>query len=111
MRKLRLGTRKSKLAILQANIVADKLKSDLKIESEIIHITTSGDKNIYPLYDIGGKALFIKELEEALLDNAIDIAVHSLKDVPGIIPEEFTIAAMLERDDPRDVLISKIAKK
>lgn len=104
--QIRIGTRASKLAMIQANIVA----SNLDCPYEIIPITTSGDKELSkPLYDIGGKALFIKELEDALLDNKIDIAVHSLKDVPGILPAGLTIAAMLEREDPRDALVSKLS--
>ena len=105
--QIRIGTRASKLALIQANIVAKKLDCPY----EIIPITTSGDKELSkPLYDIGGKALFVKELEEALLADKIDIAVHSLKDVPGILPEGFVIAAMLEREDPRDALVSKGAR-
>jgi hydroxymethylbilane synthase len=106
--QIRIGTRASKLAMIQANIVAAKLGNPC----EIIPIITSGDKELSkPLYDIGGKALFIKELEDALLADRIDMAVHSLKDVPGILPEGFTIAAILEREDPRDALVSKIANK
>lgn len=106
--QIRIGTRASKLAMIQANIVATKLSC----QYEIIPITTSGDKDLTKtLYDIGGKALFIKELEDALLADKIDIAVHSLKDMPGILPKEFVIAAMLEREDPRDALVSKLATK
>ena len=106
--QIRIGTRASKLAMIQANIVAAKLDCPY----EIIPITTSGDKELSkPLYDIGGKALFIKELEEALLADKIDIAVHSLKDMPGILPKGFVIAAMLEREDPCDALVSKVATK
>lgn len=105
---IRIGTRKSKLALIQTEICINKIKEIYPdISYEVIPITTTGDhitdKN---LYDIGGKALFLKELEEALLANKIDIAVHSLKDVPGIVPETFNIAAVLEREDPRDVFIS-----
>lgn len=104
--KIKIGTRKSRLALIQANIVAEKLA----LPYEIIPIITSGDKEVSkPLYDIGGKALFIKELEEALIDRRIDIAVHSLKDMPGKLPDGFVIAAMLEREDARDALVSKIA--
>jgi hydroxymethylbilane synthase len=111
MQKIRLGTRKSKLALAQTNIVMQAIEARLDIECEIVHITTSGDINkTDPLYEIGGKGLFIKEIEEALINNVIDIAVHSLKDVPGIIPDPLMIAAMLEREDPRDVLLCKIAK-
>ncbi len=110
MQKIRLGTRKSILALAQAKIVQDKLLR-LGYECEQVHITTSGDKEkTKPLYEIGGKGLFIKEIEEALIGNEIDIAVHSLKDVPGIIPGSLEIAAMLEREDPRDVFLSTKAK-
>jgi len=79
---------------------------------EIVHITTTGDKvQDKPLYDIGGKALFLKEIEEALLAGKIDIAVHSMKDVPGKLPAGLKIAAVLEREDPRDLLISSKATK
>lgn len=104
--RIRIGTRASKLAMIQANIVASKLQCPY----EIIPITTSGDKELSkPLYDIGGKALFVKELEEALLEDRIDIAVHSLKDVPGILPEGVAIVGMIEREDPRDALVSKVS--
>jgi hydroxymethylbilane synthase len=103
---IRIGSRASKLALIQADIVAKKLP----YSCTIVPIKTSGDHNTTkPLYDIGGKALFVKELEDALLDNKIDIAVHSLKDVPGILPIDLEIAAILEREDPREVLISKLA--
>ncbi len=104
---VRIGTRASPLAMLQASYVADIIKSKLFLDCELIPIITSGDKakNVV-LYDIGGKGLFIKELEEELLSNGIDLAVHSLKDVPGMIPRGFQIAAMLEREDARDTLVS-----
>ena len=104
---VRIGTRASPLAMLQASYVAKIIKSKLFLDCELIPIITSGDKakNVV-LYDIGGKGLFIKELEEALLSKEIDLAVHSLKDVPGMIPKGFQIAAMLEREDARDTLVS-----
>ena len=77
------------------------------VECVSVPIITTGDKIIDKnLYDIGGKALFLKELEEQLLDKKIDIAVHSLKDVPGILPDGLSIAAVLKRVDPRDCLVS-----
>lgn len=104
---IKIGSRASKLAMIQANIVASKLSCSY----EIIPIITSGDKDLSkPLYDVGGKALFIKELEEALLKRKIDIAVHSLKDIPGIVPPGLAIAAIVEREDPRDTLICKNVK-
>jgi hydroxymethylbilane synthase len=104
---IKIGTRGSKLALVQAAMVQAKL-SATGVESEIIIIKTSGDKiTDKPLYDIGGKALFVKELEDALISMDIDIAVHSMKDVPAFIPEELIIAACLEREDIRDVFVSK----
>ena len=100
--KIRIGTRGSQLALWQANEVARLLPC----ESEIVTIKTTGDKRTdVSLASIGGKGLFIKELEEALERGAIDVAVHSLKDVPSIIPEQFELAAFLERADPRDAWV------
>ena len=106
--QIKVGTRKSKLAMIQTNLVCDLIKKHFPdITIEIIPIVTSGDKILNKnLYNIGGKALFLKELEEQLIASNIDLAVHSLKDVPGIIPEELSIAAVLPREDARDVLIS-----
>ncbi|MFK8039879.1 MAG: hydroxymethylbilane synthase [Rickettsiaceae bacterium] len=108
--KIRLGTRSSKLALIQANLVADKIKQfTTDIEISIVPIITSGDKILdKSLYDIGGKALFIKELELALLNDEIDIAIHSLKDVPGILSNQFELAGVLEREDAMDVFISHV---
>lgn len=106
--RLRVGTRKSKLALIQADFVVNEIKKHYpNADCQIVAIVTSGDlitdKN---LYDIGGKALFLKEIEQALLEDKIDIAVHSLKDVPGRLPEGLMISAVLEREDARDVLVS-----
>lgn len=104
---IRIGTRASNLALAQTDFVIKTIKSHIDFTFEIVHITTTGDKiQDKPLYDVGGKALFLKELEEALLENRIDCAIHSMKDVPGRIPAGLKIAAMLEREDPRDVLLS-----
>ncbi|HJD60292.1 MAG TPA: hydroxymethylbilane synthase [Rickettsia endosymbiont of Omalisus fontisbellaquei] len=104
---IRIGTRKSPLALIQTNLVIEQIRQYFpNINCEIVPIITSGDLiQNKPLYDIGGKALFLKEIEQALLDKKIDLAVHSLKDVPGRIPEELVIAAVLEREDPRDVFV------
>ena len=106
---LRLGSRASRLALYQSQWVAARLQQsfpDLKIE--IIEIKTQGDKILdVPLAKIGGKGLFVKELDEALLDGRIDLAVHSMKDVPTDLPKELQIAALTFREDPRDVLISR----
>lgn len=99
---IRIGTRGSALALWQANEVA----RSLSMESELVIVKTTGDKRQdVPLAAIGGKGLFVKELEEALEDGRIDIAVHSLKDVPSLIPEQFVLAAFLQRADPRDAWI------
>ena len=104
--KIRIGTRKSKLALWQANFVADILRKHGH-EVELVKITTKGDKILdVPLAKIGGKGLFVKEIEEALLRNEIDIAVHSLKDVPTFFPEGLGLIAISEREDPRDAFIS-----
>ena len=106
--KLRIGTRKSKLALWQTEFIAKKIKENFSdIEIEIIKITTKGDKILdVPLARIGGKGLFVKEIEDALLNNRIDLAVHSLKDVPTYFPEELGLGAITEREDPRDCLVS-----
>jgi hydroxymethylbilane synthase len=107
--RIRIGTRTSKLALSQVAevhlLLADHF-SDLKIE--IVPITTSGDKiQDRNLAEIGGKGLFVKELEEALLQDKIDIAIHSAKDVPPVIHEKTTLAAFTPRMDARDCLVSK----
>ena len=100
--RIRIGTRGSRLALWQANDAARKLH-DAGFQSEIVTITTTGDKRQdVALSAIGGKGVFIKELEEALERGAIDVAVHSLKDVPSIIPPQFALAGFLERADARD---------
>lgn len=111
--RIRIGTRKTKLAMVQTQQVVDKLaKLDPMIEMEIVPIITTGDKiTDKNLYDIGGKALFLKEIETSLLAGKIDIAVHSLKDVPGVLPPGLEIVAVLEREDPRDVFVSTKSKR
>ena len=103
-----IGSRGSKLALTQAEMIKAELKlldPSLKIRIDIIK--TSGDVKTDPLSVIGGKGIFTKELEEALLDRRIDIAVHSLKDLPTILPESLQIAAICKRNDPRDALVLK----
>jgi hydroxymethylbilane synthase len=104
--RLVIGSRGSKLALTQAEWVRSRLRllnfgADIQIEV----IKTSGDVKNDPLSVIGGKGVFTKELEDALLDERIDIAVHSLKDLPTILPDNLTIAAICEREDARDALI------
>jgi len=105
----KIGTRGSKLALTQTNFVADKLKKIMpEAEIEICIIKTSGDvMQDVSLLTIGGQGVFVKELEDALLSKKIDLAVHSMKDVPGETPDELIFAAILPREDMRDVLVSR----
>ncbi|WP_245984873.1 hydroxymethylbilane synthase [Biomaibacter acetigenes] len=107
-RLLRAGSRESKLALIQTNIVIEQLKRHYPDwEFEIVRIKTQGDKFLNAaLGEVGGKGLFVKEIEEALFSGAIDMAVHSMKDVPSELPEGLHISAVTKREDPRDVFIS-----
>jgi hydroxymethylbilane synthase len=111
---LRIGSRGSPLALIQARQVQAALAEACGVAPgaiEIKLIRTSGDKiQDRPLADAGGKGLFTKEIEEALLSGAIDFAVHSSKDIPAVLPAGLTLAAFLPREDPRDALVSRIAK-
>ncbi|MDE1939330.1 MAG: hydroxymethylbilane synthase [Alphaproteobacteria bacterium] len=107
---LRIGTRASKLARVQADTVA-RLLTEGGTACETILVKTTGDRILdRPLADVGGKGLFTKELEEALLRETVDLAVHSMKDVPTALPDGLGIAAMLPRENPADVLIAKTAR-
>lgn len=105
---LRIGTRGSKLALWQANFVKDSLQTIFpKLVVYLKIIRTSGDSfTDRPLAEIGGKGLFVKEIEEALLADKVDIAVHSMKDVPYELPPGLEISTFLKREDPRDALLS-----
>src|SRR5260221_1012880 len=113
---LRIGTRRSPMALIQAEMVRNLLAAahrDLAAPGalEIVVIRTTGDRvQDRPLYEIGGKALFTKEIEEALLGGAIDLAVHSMKDVATWLPPGLEIACLLPRDDPRDAFLSPKAR-
>lgn len=108
MDKLILATRKSKLAQVQTEIVMDSLKNKINKESDKLLIVTEGDRKLdMSLNKIGGKGLFVKDIECALLEGKADAAVHSMKDVPYELNNEFEITAIIEREDIRDVLISK----
>ncbi len=110
--KVRIGTRKSKLALWQANYVKEFLEKTWNVEVELVKITTTGDKiTDVPLAKIGGKGLFVKEIEKALMEGEIDLAVHSLKDVPMVLPRGLTLGAITRREFPYDVLISNSGKK
>lgn len=107
MKHLRIGSRGSILARWQAEFVRKQLFQLTGVEAEIIIIKTSGDKmQQSPLTQIGGKGIFIKELEEALLEESVDLAVHSVKDIPTDTPSRLHFPAVCRRDDVRDCLIS-----
>jgi hydroxymethylbilane synthase len=107
-RIVRVGSRKSRLAMAQSKWVIEQvIKKHPDIEFQLVGIQTKGDIILDQRLDkIGGKGLFIKELENAILDGTIDIAVHSMKDMPADIPEGLEIAAVSKREDPRDVLVT-----
>lgn len=109
MTTLRIGTRRSQLALWQTHHVRDQLHAyNAGLTIEIVHMTTLGDRVLNkPLPEIGGKGLFTQELEEALRSHAIDLAVHSLKDLPTEMDSDFVIGAILPRACPFDVLISR----
>ena len=106
---IRIATRTSQLAIWQSNLVASLLRErQPEVQVELVKVVTEGDRKIdTPLSKIGGKSLFIKELEVAMLDGRADIAVHSMKDIPNQLPDQFSIMAILKREDFRDVLLSQ----
>jgi len=106
--KLRIATRRSALALVQSNFVADQLKKlDPSVSVELVEVVTTGDRiqNV-SLSAIGGKGLFVSEVEDVLLRNEAEIAVHSLKDVPAELADGLVLAAVPVREDPRDVLVT-----
>lgn len=111
MNKLTIATRGSNLALAQADWVSGELKRlQPGLEVELVVIKTTGDKIIdVPLAKVGGKGLFVKEIEDALLEGRADLAVHSMKDMPSELPEGLILTAVSEREDPRDVLIARRA--
>lgn len=106
---IKIGTRGSKLALVQANTVIESLRKIApEINTEICVIKTSGDiMQDVSLLKIGGQGAFVKEIEDALLSGSIDLAVHSMKDVPGETPPGLKFAAILQREDVRDILVSR----
>ena len=112
-RVLRVATRKSELAMTQTRLVAERMVACAKalgedLDYELVSMTTEGDRRLdKSLSSFGGKGVFIKELEVALMEGRADIAVHSLKDMPAQVLPQFKLAAVLEREDPRDAFISK----
>ncbi len=108
-KSFRIGTRGSKLALWQANHVASLLADKFPdVQTTIEIIKTTGDAILdAPLSEIGGKGVFVKEIQEALLSDCIDIAVHSMKDLPSVLPQGLEIGAVVKRHDPRDAIVSK----
>lgn len=103
---IRIATRGSKLALWQAHHVKQRLEAEPGVTVELVVLSTAGDRTLdRPLAEVGGKGLFVKEIEAALLDRRADVAVHSMKDLPAGIPEGLALAAVPEREDPRDALI------
>jgi hydroxymethylbilane synthase len=109
MRKIIVGSRRSKLALTQTHWVINRLKElGVPFEFEVKEIVTKGDKILdVTLSKVGGKGLFVKEIEQAMLNKEIDMAVHSMKDMPAVLPENLIIGCIPKREDHRDVLISK----
>lgn len=110
--KLRIGSRQSKLALAQAAWVGEELlKKNPTLDISYVSIVTTGDKeSAGPIQEMGGKGIFVKEIEEALLKNEIDVAVHSLKDVPQMLPPGLILAGFPMREDNRDAVISKFGE-
>jgi len=104
--ELRIGTRGSQLALWQANTVAARLAAAGAPPCRVVVIRTTGDQlQDRPLSEVGGKRLFVKEIEDALLRDEVDVAVHSSKDMPAILPDGLTIAGVLPREDPLDAIV------
>lgn len=110
---IKIGTRKSKLALAQTNMVVNEIKKYFpSINIEVVHFTTKGDKVLNkPLINIGGKGVFVTEIEDALLNKEIDLAVHSAKDLPLKLQDNLTISAVLKRGNYRDALVTVKGKE
>jgi hydroxymethylbilane synthase len=106
-RPIRVGTRRSVLATTQSGTVAEMIRTRLGREAELVEVTTEGDRNAAPLAGLGGTGVFVSALREALLDGRIDVAVHSLKDLPTQPTAGIALAAVPEREDPRDVVVAR----
>lgn len=110
---IKIGTRKSKLALAQTNMVVNEIKNYFpSINIQVVHFTTKGDKVLNkPLINIGGKGVFVTEIEDALINKEIDLAVHSAKDLPLQLQDNLTISAVLERGNYRDTLVTVKGKE
>lgn len=110
---IKIGTRKSKLALAQTNMVVNEIKKYFpSINIEVVHFTTKGDKVLNkPLINIGGKGVFVTEIEDALINKEIDLAVHSAKDLPLKLQDNLTISAVLKRGNYRDILVTVKGKE
>ncbi|HEY9563363.1 MAG TPA: hydroxymethylbilane synthase, partial [Nocardioides sp.] len=104
---LRIGTRASLLARTQSGQIADLIAERLGVQVELVDVTTEGDISRAPLHTLGGTGVFVSALRDALLDGRVDVAVHSLKDLPTGAAEGITLAAVPTREDPRDVLVAR----
>ncbi|KUJ68453.1 hypothetical protein ACZ90_18810 [Streptomyces albus subsp. albus] len=104
---LRLGTRRSKLAMAQSGLVAEAVREVTGRAVELVEITTYGDTSREHLAQIGGTGVFVAALREALVRGEVDFAVHSLKDLPTFQPDDLVLAAVPQREDPRDALIAR----
>ena len=108
MSRVRIATRGSDLALTQANYVARRVQDELALETELVVVKTTGDRvQEVPLSQIGGKGLFVKEIEEALLADRADLAVHSAKDLPAVVAVGLALVAFPQREDPRDALVAR----
>nr|MBA3780318.1 hydroxymethylbilane synthase [Nocardioides sp.] len=104
---LRLGTRASALATTQSGLVATMIRERLGREVELVEVSTEGDRSSAPLAQLGGTGVFVSALRDALLGGQVDIAVHSLKDLPTTPADGITLVAVPPREDPRDVVIAR----
>lgn len=104
---LRIGTRASTLAVTQASLIASRLQEQTGVETSIVTVSTAGDDSNEALTSLGGQGVFITALREALVNNDVDVAVHSLKDLPTVPDQRLTLAAVPRREDPRDAMIAR----
>ncbi len=107
MKRIRIATRRSELALAQSGWFARELERELRVATELVPLETSGDRIAGSLAAVGGKGLFVKEIQEALLSGHADLAVHSAKDLPAQTPAALRIAAVPRREDPRDALVAR----